>query len=72
MPISGDQHGERGKHEQAVGAIAPDPVVESQKDAPWDDEPLKPGDKEAIEEANADYVAGRVVSQEDLRKELSI
>ena len=63
---------ERGKDEQAVGAVAPDLVLESRKDPPWDDEPLTPGDKEAIEEANADYAAGRVVSQQDLREELGI
>lgn len=63
---------ERGKDEQAVGAVATDLVLESRKDAPWDDEPLTPDDKEAIAEANADYAAGRVVSQEDLRKELGI
>lgn len=40
------------------------------KDAPWDDEPLTADDKESIPEANADYAAGRVVSQEELRKEL--
>ena len=63
---------EKSKDEQAVGAVAPDLVLESRKDAPWDDEPLTPGDEEAIEEANADYAAGRVVSQEDLREELGI
>ena len=63
---------ERGKDEQAVGTAAPDPVLESRKDAPWDDEPLTADDKEAIAEANADHAAGRVVSQEELRKELDI
>ncbi len=63
---------ERGKDEQAIEAATPDPVLESRKDAPWDDEPLTADDKEAIAEANADYVAGRVVSQEELRKELGV
>lgn len=49
-----------------------DPVLESRKHAPWDDEPLTADDKKAIAEANADYAAGRVVSQEELRQELDI
>ena len=46
---------ERGKDERAAGTAALDPVLESRKDAPWDDEPLTADDKEAIAEANADY-----------------
>ena len=63
---------ERSKDEQSVGTAALDPVLESRKDAPWDDEPLTTKDKKAISEANADYVAGKVVSQEELRQELDI
>ena len=63
---------ERAKNEQDIETSAPDPVLESRKDAPWDDEPLTADDKEAIAEANADYAAGRVVPQEELRKELDI
>ncbi len=63
---------ERGKDERAVGTAALDPVLESRRDAPWDDEPLTADDKEAIAEANADYAADRVVSQEELRQELDI
>lgn len=62
----------KGKEERAVGTAALDPVLESRKDAPWDDEPLTAVDKKAIAEANADYAAGRVVSQEELRQELDI
>ena len=63
---------ERGKDDQAVGTAPLDPVLESRKDAPWDDEPLTADDKKAIAKANADYAAGRVVSQEELRQELDI
>ena len=49
-----------------------EPVLVSRKDAPWDDEPLTTNDKKAIAEANADYAAGRVLSQEELRQELDI
>ena len=63
---------ETDKGERAVGTAARDPVLESRKDAPWDDEPLTPDDKKAIAEANADYATGRVVSQEELRQELDI
>lgn len=61
----------RGKDERAVGTAAPNPVLESRKGAPWDDEPLTADDKEAIAEANADYAAGRIVSQEELRRAIA-
>ena len=63
---------ETGKDKRAVGTAALDPVLESREDTPWDDEPLTADDKKAIAEANADYAAGRVVSQEELRQELDI
>ena len=63
---------ETDKDERAVGTAVPDPVLESRKDAPWDNEPLTADDKKAIAEANADHAAGRVVSQEELRQELDV
>lgn len=63
---------ETDKDGRAVGTAVPDPVLESRKDAPWDDEPLTADDKKAIAEANADYAVGRVVSQEELRQELDV
>lgn len=63
---------ERIKDERAAGTAAFDLALDSRKDAPWDDEPLTADDKQAIAEANADYTAGRVVSQEELRQELGI
>jgi len=38
--------------------------------APLDDEPLTDEDREAIREAREDFAAGRVVSLEELRREL--
>ena len=63
---------ETDKDKWTVGTADPDRVLESRKDAPWDDEPLTTKDKRAIAEANADYAAGKVVSQEELRQELNI
>ena len=63
---------ERGKDERGVGTASLDRVLESRKDAPWDDVPLTADDNKAIAEANADYAAGSVVSQEELRQDLDI
>lgn len=38
--------------------------------APLDDEPLTDEDREALREGREDFAAGRVISMEDLRREL--
>ena len=63
---------ERSNDEGAVRTTALDLALESRKDAPWDDEPFTADDKEAIAKANADYAAGRVVSQEELQQDPDI
>jgi hypothetical protein len=40
------------------------------RDAPWDDEPLTEEELKAIREAREDVRAGRVISNEELRREL--
>lgn len=40
------------------------------RDAPWDDEPVDPEEAEGDREAWDDVRAGRVTSNEDLRREL--
>lgn len=39
-------------------------------DAPFDDEPLNEDDEKSLDEAYEDIRAGRVVSHEDLKREL--
>ena len=51
---------------------ADDPLGRTLAEAPWDDEPVTQEDLEAIEESNRDIAAGRVISHEDLKKELGI
>ena len=48
------------------------PLLKSLMEAPWDDEPLTEEDIKAIEESRKDIAAGRVVSQEELKRELGI
>jgi hypothetical protein len=40
------------------------------RDAPWDDEPVDPGEAAGDREAWEDVRAGRVVSHEEMRREL--
>lgn len=47
-----------------------DPLVRRLDAAPLDDEPLTDEDREALREAGEDFAAGRVVSLEDLPREL--
>lgn len=49
-----------------------DPFLNALAKAPWDDEPLTEDDLKAIAESKEDIAAGRVVSQEELKKELGI
>jgi hypothetical protein len=49
-----------------------DPFLRSLAAAPWDDEPLTEEDRIAIAEAKEDITAGRVISAEELKKELGI
>ena len=41
-------------------------------EAPWDDEPFAEEDLNAIEEANEDIAASRVLSQSEIEKELGL
>jgi Trk K+ transport system NAD-binding subunit len=47
-----------------------DPVVVAFRDAPLDDEPVTPGEEEALAEADRDIAAGRTISLEELKREL--
>ena len=47
-----------------------DPLARRLDMAPLDDEPLTADDLEAIQAAREDFAAGRVISLEDLRREL--
>ena len=47
-----------------------DPVALSLARAPADDEPITEEDRDAIEESNQDLAAGRVVTLEQLKREL--
>lgn len=49
-----------------------DPFLNALAEAPWDDEPLTDEDLEAIAESKEDIVAGRVISAEELKRELGI
>lgn len=49
-----------------------DPVWEVFKNAPLDDEPLTDADKQAINEADENFAAGRFVTHEDLKEELGL
>lgn len=40
------------------------------RDAPWDNEPVDPDEEEGTREALADMKAGRVISNDELRREL--
>jgi len=44
-----------------------DPVIAAFRDAPEDDEPWTDEDEAAIAEGNADIVAGRIVSHEEIK-----
>lgn len=47
-----------------------DPLAHRLDEAPLDDEPLADEDRAALREAREDVAAGRVISMEDLRREL--
>lgn len=47
-----------------------DPLAHRLDGAPLDDEPLTDEDRESLREARDDFAAGRVISMEDLRREL--
>jgi hypothetical protein len=49
-----------------------DPVLAALALAPMDDEPVTPEEAEALGVARADSAAGRVVSHDDLRRELGL
>ncbi len=49
-----------------------DPVAWALDNAPLDDEPTTEADLKAIAEAEADIVAGRLTSAEDLKAELGL
>jgi hypothetical protein len=59
-------HNQTTEREQVV----PDPLARRLDAAPLDDEPLTADDLEAMREAREDFAAGRVVSLEELRREL--
>lgn len=54
---------------EQVRAAREDPRFRRLLDAPWDDEPLTEEDLAAIAESRADVAAGRVVSNEEMRRE---
>lgn len=45
-----------------------DPVLRAMRNAPVDDEPLTDEDRQAIEEGRQDIAAGRVVSNDQIRR----
>lgn len=47
-----------------------DPLARRLDSAPLDDEPLTDEERESLREAREDFAAGRVVSMDDLRREL--
>ena len=47
-----------------------DPVLKALMAAPWDDEPETEEERKAVEEAEEDVKAGRVVSHEEARRQL--
>ena len=47
-----------------------DPLARRLDGAPLDNEPLTDEDRESLGEARSDFAAGRVVSMDDLRREL--
>ena len=49
-----------------------DPVAAALATAPMDDEPVTPGDAEAIAEGERDVKDGRVVSEAELRVRLGL
>ena len=49
-----------------------DALAWSLDQAPYDDEPVSNEDWEAIEEANEDIAASRVVSHEEIKRELGL
>ena len=50
--------------------LSEDPVAASLADVPVDDEPVTDADLKAINESDEDLAAGRVVTLEELRREL--
>ena len=56
---------------QYIQSLHPsDPVASALADVPVDNEPVTGDDLSAIEESDADIASGRVVSMEQLRREL--
>ena len=49
-----------------------DPVLEILRRAPLDDEPETEEERLAVEEAKADIAAGRVLTLEELRRQLDL
>ena len=49
-----------------------DPVLRAFLSAPLDDEPETEEERQAVAEAKEDLAAGRVISDEDLRRELGL
>lgn len=66
MRANADTNNQTTEREQ----VEPDPLARRLDAAPLDDEPLTADDLEAMREAREDFAAGRVVSLEELRREL--
>lgn len=49
-----------------------DPLIRALMNAPFDDEPVAPGEEEAVREALEDVAAGRVHTLEEVKKELGL
>ncbi|HYV16257.1 MAG TPA: hypothetical protein VE972_09555 [Conexibacter sp.] len=71
-PLSSDDHEavENIKQTMEREQVERDPLARRLDAAPLDDEPLSADDLEALEAAREDFAAGRVVSLEELRREL--
>ncbi len=64
---------ELGRIEQLIQAVrdgADDPLLRALLLAPWDDEPETDEERAAIQEGLDDLARGKVVSHEELRREL--
>lgn len=55
-----------------LAALRDDSLLRRLLSAPWDDEPETDAERTASQEAEADFRAGRVVSLEDVKRELGL
>ena len=55
-----------------LAALRDDPLLRALLAAPWDDEPETDAERAAVAEAEEDFRAGRVVSLDDVKRELGL